>query len=348
MTREPKTAEPTFMRREIEEIPDAVARLFERSGGRIEAAGARLREADPALVVTVARGSSDHAATLLKYAVEIHLGLPVASVGPSVASVYGARMRLGRAVAVAVSQSGRSPDIVAMAKAAREGGALTVAVVNDPASPLAETADFPVDIAAGPERSVAATKTFVASAAAGLALVAAWKGDDDLMRALRALPEALRRAIGCDWSPFAAALEGDPSLFILGRGPAIAIAGEAALKFKETCGMHAEAYSAAEVMHGPLALLAPGFPVLALAAADAAEPYLAGAADRLAGKGAAVFATSDAVKTARALPFVRAAHPLADPLPLVTAFYAFVEKLARTRGLDPDQPPHLKKVTETR
>lgn len=325
------TLQPTFMRREIEEIPDAVARLFERSGAAIERAGARLREADPALVVTVARGSSDHAATLLKYAVEIHLGLPVASIGPSVASVYGAKMRLDRAVAVAVSQSGRSPDIVAMGKSAREGGALTVAVVNDPASPLAEGADFPVDIAAGPELSVAATKTFVASAAAGLALVAAWKADAALSRALRDLPEALRRTVGCDWSAFAEVLDGDPSLFILGRGPAIAIAGEAALKFKETCGMHAEAYSAAEVMHGPLALLSPGFPVLGLAAADAAESYLAEAADRLADKGAAVFATSDAVAKARRLPFARTAHPLADPLALVTSFYSFVEKLARAR-----------------
>jgi glutamine---fructose-6-phosphate transaminase (isomerizing) len=342
------TADTTFMRREIEEIPEAVARLWERSRDAVEEAGRRLREADPLFLATVARGSSDHAATLLKYAVEIALGVPVASIGPSVASVYGARLRLERAGAVAVSQSGRSPDIVAMAEAARAGGALTVAITNDPGSPLARAVALPIDIASGPERSVAATKTFVASAAAGLGLVAAWRNDAALWNALVGLPEALERAIACDWSAFGAALSGDPSLFVLGRGPAIAVAGEAALKFKETCNMHAESYSAAEVMHGPLALLAPGFPVLALAARDQAEPHVAEAADSLAGKGAAVFATTGRVGKATALPFAATGHPLTDPLSLVTSFYGFAEALARSRGLDPDQPPHLKKVTETR
>lgn len=339
---------PTLMHDEIAEIPDAVARLFERSGAAISQAGAALRALDPPLVATVARGSSDHAATLFKYAVELHLGVPVASIGPSVASVYGARMRLGGAAAVSISQSGQSPDIVAMAKAAHDGGALTIAVTNDAASPLAACADHAIDIAAGRERSVAATKTFVSSAVAGLALVAAWKGDASLAATLRTLPEALARAIRSDWSPFGQVLGGDPSLFILGRGPAIAVAAEAALKFKETCGIHAEAYSAAEVMHGPLALLHPGFPVLALAARDAAEPSLAEAADRLADKGGAVFATTALVRRAERLPFVATGHPLADPLALIAAFYAFVEALARARGLDPDQPPHLNKVTQTR
>jgi glucosamine--fructose-6-phosphate aminotransferase (isomerizing) len=340
--------EITHMRREIEEIPEAVARLLEQGGKMLESAGRGIRDSNPRFVVTVARGSSDHAASFLKYAVELTAGIPVASVGPSVASIYGARLRLDGTVCLAISQSGKSPDIIAMARQAKAGGALAVALTNTPDSPLARAADFPIDILAGVERSVAATKTFVSSAVAGLALMAHTTADELLLAAIARLPEQLGAAIDCDWMPVAAALEGERSLFILGRGPSYALASEAALKFKETCGMHAEAYSAAEVMHGPLALVGPGFPVLALAARDAAEASVAEAADALAGKGAAAFITSKRVGQAYSLPFVATGHPLTDPLPLIVSFYAFVEAFARHRGLDPDKPRNLRKVTETR
>jgi len=247
-----------------------------------------------------------------------------------------------------ISQSGKSPDIVAMAEAAKRGGSLTVALTNTAQSPLARSCDYAVDIAAGVEKSVAATKTFVNSAVAGLVLMAHATGDRALLDAVRALPGHFRTAIGCDWMALAPALENARSLFILGRGPAVAIAEEAALKFKETCGMHAEAYSAAEVMHGPLALVTPGFPVLALAARDKSEPSMAETADQLSAKGAAIFATSDLVSAARRLPFAATGHPLTDPLALVVSFYLFVEAFARHRGLNPDEPRNLKKVTETR
>ncbi|CAN7275067.1 SIS domain-containing protein [Mesorhizobium sp. LjNodule214] len=337
----------THMRREIEEIPEATARLLDGSAAVLTEAGRGIRERDPSFVVTVARGSSDHAATFMKYAVELTAGLAVASVGPSIASIYGAKLRLAGSACLAISQSGKSPDIVAMAQAARAGGALTVAITNTADSPLARASDYAIDILAGPERSVAATKTFVNSAVAGLALMAHSTGDDALLAALAGLPEHFRKAIACDWMALAGALETPRSLFILGRGPSAAIANEAALKFKETCGMHAEAYSAAEVMHGPLALVGPGFPVLALAARDASEPSVAEAADSLAGKGAAVFVTSDKAKSALRLPYVATGHPLTDPLALIVSFYGFVEAFARHRGLDPDTPPNLRKVTET-
>lgn len=340
--------EPSLMRREIEEAPEAVRRLLDRSGESLRRAGRALAELDPVLVATVARGSSDHAATLFKYAVEIAAGVPVASIGPSVASIYGVTPKLGQAAAIAISQSGRSPDIVSMAEAAARGGALTVALVNDPASPLANAVRHAIDIAAGPERSVAATKSFVASAAAGLAILAHWRGDRELLNALEKLPEALDQSLGCDWSGLAEALETAGSVFVLGRGPAFAIAGEAALKLKETCGLHAEPFSAAEVMHGPLAILREGFPVLAFAAADQAEAGVAEAADALAEKGATVWATTRLAEAARRLPAARTGHPLLDPLPLVISFYLMAEGLARRRGLDPDSPPHLKKVTQTR
>ncbi len=177
----------TLMERETLEAPDAVARLLDREGAAIAALGRRLAERAPPVVVTCARGSSDHAASYLKYLLEIGVGIPVASIGPSVASVYGARLRLRGAVLVAVSQSGRSPDLLALEAAAREAGALTVALVNDAASPLASGADIVIPLEAGPERSVAATKSFIASVAALAALVAAWRGDAALAAAVAEL-----------------------------------------------------------------------------------------------------------------------------------------------------------------
>jgi glucosamine--fructose-6-phosphate aminotransferase (isomerizing) len=337
----------THMRREIEEIPQAAARLLDGSGATLAAAGRDIAARDPHFLMTVARGSSDHVAAFMKYSVELTAGLAVASVGPSIASIYGARLKLAGSACLAISQSGKSPDIVAMAESARAGGALTIALTNTAGSPLAAACDHAIDIAAGPERSVAATKTFVNSAVAALALMAHATRDDTLLAALKALPGQFEQAIAADWMALAAALEGDQSLFVLGRGPSSAIAAEVALKFKETCAMHAEAYSAAEVMHGPLALVGPGFPVLTLAARDAAEPSLAEAADGLAGRGADVFVTSALAKAAHQLPHIATGHPLTDPLALIVSFYAFVEAFARHRGLDPDAPRNLRKVTET-
>jgi glucosamine--fructose-6-phosphate aminotransferase (isomerizing) len=161
------------------------------------------------------------------------------------------------------------------------------------------------------------------------------------------LPESLAEAVALDWSPFLDALGERNSLYVLGRGPALAIAEEAALKFKETCGIHAEAYSAAEVLHGPARIVEAGFPVLALAARDAGEAGVAEIADRLARQGASAYATTTRVALAQRLPHVETGHPITDPLALIVSFYAFVEMLARHRGFDPDNPPHLKKVTET-
>jgi glucosamine--fructose-6-phosphate aminotransferase (isomerizing) len=341
------TAKVTHMLREIREIPEASARLLDASEQALTEAGNAIRARNPPFLVTVARGSSDHVASFMKYAVELTAGIPVASVGPSVASIYGAKLRLDGSACLAISQSGKSPDIVAMAEEARSGGALTVALTNTADSPLARASDHAIDIMAGVERSVAATKTFVNSAIAGLALMAHCTSDESLLTALKELPRHFRKAVECDWMSLAGALGGASSLFILGRGPSFAIANEAALKFKETCGMHAEAYSAAEVMHGPLALVKPGFPVLALAARDRSEPSMAEAADLLRGKEAAVFVTSDLAKKAVRLPFAATGHPLTDPLALIVSFYAFVEAFARHRGLNPDEPRNLKKVTET-
>ncbi len=339
----------TLMLAEVEEIPEAAARFLESGRTAVAEAAAAMRGADPSLVVTVARGSSDHAATYLKYAIELAAGLPVASVGPSVASIYGRRLRLGSAACIGVSQSGQSPDIVEMMASAEAGGALTIAITNDPDSPLAEASAHALALGAGPERSVAATKTFVVSVLAGLALLAEWLEDGDLRAAVARMPEDLARALKCDWTPLANRLVEANALYVLGRGPAYAIASEMALKFKETCGMQAASYSAAEVLHGPSAIVGAGFPVLALAVSDAALPQVMATAERLAGQGADVFLTSAGGGAGvTRLPAVEGLHPLTAPLALAPAFYRFIEWLARRRGLNPDAPPHLRKVTATR
>lgn len=335
------------MRREILEIPDAVERLLSAGAPAIARIAAAARDADPAFAVTVARGSSDHACTFLKYAFELELGLPVASIGPSVASIYGAKLKLARSICLTVSQSGKSPDIVAMAGSAAENGAMSVAVTNDAASPLARVAHHTIDIHAGPERSVAATKTFITSTIAGLMLLAEWTGDDALRQGLRSAPEAFARAATDSWPALRQAIQARNSLFTLGRGPSWAISNEAALKFKETCRIHAESYSAAEVLHGPVSIVDDGFPVLLFATNDAAKPAVLDVADQLVAKGARAFITSDQPCAAESLSFVRTDHPLTDAVSLMVSFYSMVNEVAADRGINPDTPRHLQKVTRT-
>ncbi len=335
------------MAREVAEIPDAARRFLELSAGQLRDAAAAMRQADPKVLLTVARGSSDHAATYLKYAAELLAGIPVASIGPSVASIYGRPLALSGAACIGISQSGQSPDIVQMMQAARQGGALTVAITNHGESPMAAASAHCLPLRAGTESAVAATKTFVCSVLAGLALLAEWRQDQALQQALAAAPKAMEQALTLDWSPLSARLSRAQSAYVLGRGPTIGIAAEAALKLKETCGLHAEGFSAAEVLHGPSAIVHAGFPVLALAVEDAAQPHVVATVERLAAQGADVFITGAQAKGAVTLPMVGDLHPLVAPLVLSVAFYAFVETLSCRRGFDPDTPPHLRKVTET-
>lgn len=197
------------------------------------------------------------------------------------------------------------------------------------------------------KKSVAATKTFVCSVLALLSLLAECRQDSALAHAVATLPEALAQAVTLDWSPMSARLARANSAFVLGRGPGFAIACKSALKFKETCGIHAEAYSAAEVLHGPAAIVQANFPVFVLGMPDAALPHVISTAERLVAQGADVFITGAEVKGAVTLPLVDDLHPLVAPLVTIAGFYAFIEELARRRGYDPDTPPHLRKVTET-
>lgn len=337
----------TAMASETGETPDAVARLLDREDATIRALGARLAAMNPPVVVTCARGSSDHAASYLKYLLEIALGIPVASTGPSVASVYGARLRLRGGVMISVSQSGQSPDLIALQAAARESGGLTVALVNVAASPLAAGADVVVPLHAGPEISVAATKSFVSATVAIAALAAAWSGDRAMAAAVAGLPEVLRQALRCDWSAADETVAAASSMFVVGRGPGLAVAQEAALKCKETAALHAEAFSAAEVMHGPMRLVHDRFPVLAFVPDDAAAEANRAALARIVGAGGALMIAATTSAPGTALPVARTGHGLLDPVSMAVSFYRFVERISRLRGFDPDRPLNLRKVTQT-
>lgn len=308
--------------------------------------GATLRRRPPRIVVTCARGSSDHAATYAKYLLETRCGVLTSSAAPSVSSVYAARQNLDGALCLALSQSGRSPDLLSATNAARAAGALVVALVNDERSPLAAQADHVIPLRAGVESSVAATKSFLASLSAVLQLAAEWSGDAGLEQALASLPQNLEAAWALDWEPAAARLRESRDLFVLARGLGLAGAQEAALKLKETCGLHAEGLSAAELRHGPMALVRSGFPVLLFAQDDETLPFNLALARDLGARGAALITAGLDADGALVLPTVRA-HPAAQPLLLIQAFYRMAESLARARGLDPDRPPHLSKITET-
>jgi glucosamine--fructose-6-phosphate aminotransferase (isomerizing) len=331
----------SLMAQEAAEAPQAVARFLDRNARALDELGARLRRAPPPVVLTSARGSSDNAAGYFKYLCEIVTGVPCASVGASVVSVYDARLRAAGALCLTISQSGQSPDIVALQQAAKAAGAVTVALVNVDDSPAARNADICLALQAGEERSVAATKSFIVSCAAAAAIVAQWSGDAALQAGVARLPETLDRAVRITWPGFIGFATDAPSVFVLGRGPSYPIAQETALKLKETCAIHAEAYSVAEVMHGPWELMGAGFPVLIYAPDDAARANTREAAARMRGTGADVRLVGDD------LPFATSGHPLLEPVSMIATAYLAIERVAVALGRDPDRPRLLKKVTET-
>ncbi|WP_437494810.1 SIS domain-containing protein [Sorangium sp. So ce1014] len=309
--------------------------------------GARLRAAPPPSVVTIARGSSDHAAAYLAYLVMTQVGCPVASLPPSVVTLYRAPLRLPGSLAVAVSQSGQSPDVVTTLSACGAAGAVTAALVNQLGSPLAQAAGSTIPLRAGLERSVAATKSFIASLSAMARVVGSWREDAVLLDALKALPDTLSAASESDVSPLVGALAGEERLLVLGRGPGFSIALEAALKFKETCGVHAEAFTVAEVQHGPMALIDERFPLLIFAPRGPAQAGLASMAEAFRGQGAKVILVGPAGLPGVDLVVPASPHELLDPLCQIQAFYLAAAALAEARGLDPDAPRRLKKVTKT-
>jgi glucosamine--fructose-6-phosphate aminotransferase (isomerizing) len=346
----------TWMRREIGETPDVVAGLLESGRAEIGAVAGAIRAADPAWAMLVARGTSDNAAIHLRYLIETELGIPCGLAAPSVTTVYGAELRWRGGLVIAVSQSGRSPDLVAVVEAARAGGAITVAIANDTASPLVAAAEHLIDCRAGHERAVAATKSYVAQLAAGAALVAALNPDGRLAAALDRLPATLRGSLATaveaidDDAPIVAEFAASERSIVVSRGYDHATALEIALKLKETGRLFAEGYSAADLSHGPIVLSGPDIPVLAIrpdgrmgpavdvaiaaAARSGARPWVVGGGDAPSGD-RTIRLPIDVPEGLAALAFVLPGQLLA-------------ETVARRRGYDPDAPPGLQKVTLTR
>ncbi len=339
--------QPTRMEEELRQTPDAVRRQASGLADPLAQLVARLKDKPPLIAVTCARGSSAHAATFGKYLIERYFGIPVAAAAPSIASVYGQHLRLKDQLFLAISQSGRSDDLVAQAKSARASGALTAALVNDADSPLASSCEIVLPMDAGEELSVAATKTFVASLTALLRLTSAWANDAALDAAIGRLPERLDAATDLTWDAPAGVLAASKSLATIGRGPTLSIAREAALKLKETCHLHAEAFSGAEFMHGPVALVSQSFPVLLFMTGDATAAGLRRLAADLRRKGTALFVAEPGASDPARLPALPPDHPDADAVCLIQSFYAMIVPLARRLGTDVDRPRNLEKVTRT-
>jgi glucosamine--fructose-6-phosphate aminotransferase (isomerizing) len=335
------TTHPTWMRRDIDAALAVCGDLLRGLDACLPAIAAAIRAASPRFAIVCGRGSSGHAGTFLRYLLGLRGGLIAADASPSILTVHRAAPAMTGALFVVLSQSGRSPDLVATAAAARETGATTLAIVNDPVSPAALACAHVLPILAGPERAVAATKTVINTLAAGAALVAALAGDRMLGDAVAALPSRLADALTLAWDGWSDALVDAPVAYVLARGPALAIAQELALKLGECVGLPALAYSTAEFRHGPRAALAPGMPVLVLHSDDASAADTATLAEELRAAGNRVFVTGADL---RAPP---AADALIDPIALLVPGYGAIERAARLRGRDPDAPPGLSKVTRT-
>jgi len=338
--------ENTLMFQEAAAASSAVRAQLKRDASAIAAIGDDVRRLAPRAVITCARGSSDHAATYAKYLIETRAGVLTASAAPSVSSVYGVSQDLRGCLFIALSQSGRSPDLLASVAAAKSAGATILALCNSPDSPLMGAADWVIDLRAGAETSVAATKSYLATLAALLRLVAAWTLDTELESAFESLPPLMDRSWALDWSAALPLLEPAQHLYVVGRGLGLGAAQEIALKFKETCGLHAEAFSSAELRHGPYALLGPGFPALLFAQRDATHAGVEDLGAELARRGLPVLMAGAGAAGAIVLPTLDAIAEIA-PILLVQSAYRLIATLSVLRGFDPDRPAHLRKVTET-
>jgi glucosamine--fructose-6-phosphate aminotransferase (isomerizing) len=341
----------TRMAREAREAPTRCAEQLRLKADLVRDAGKQLRDLAPPFAATLARGSSDQAAAFAKFLLETHAGVPTLSHAPSVGSLYHATSANFRGVPlIAISQSGRSPDLLAAAEDARAQGAVVIAVVNDATSPLAQLAQIVIPVHAGPETSVAATKSFVCTLVALTHLVAEWSQDAALLAALETTEEVLEVAAQADWTGAVEVLKDAGEMLVLGRGPTLPIAGEAALKLKETSSLHAEAFSSAEVAHGPMTLVGAGDPVLALAPLDVARTGLRDRLEDFAARGAKVIAAGMAEDVAPAglvLPMRTDVHPVLGAIAQIQSFYGLANALSLARGHNPDAPPHLNKVTRT-
>lgn len=342
---------PTRMRQEIQEQPAALRRTLDALRPAVRELRSVAR--DCRHVLFIARGSSDNAAVYGQYLCSVRGGRLGTLASPSVATTYRATPDLGGVLAVAVSQSGATDEIVEGMAWARERGARTVAVTNVAGSPLASTADVALVTEAGEERAVPATKTYTTQLTALAVLGLSLSGDDGALRGLDAVPDAVARALDSASAAeeMAARLTYLDRVVVAGRGYASSTALELALKLKEACYVSASGLSYADLLHGPIAVVDPMTPALLVAAGDGPVlPGMTALTARVAAAGAHVYGIGGDEEFARAC---RSALPGTDlpehlaPMALIVPGQLLVEALARAKGIDPDRPRGLRKVTQT-
>jgi glucosamine--fructose-6-phosphate aminotransferase (isomerizing) len=340
------------MRSELGEGPEVVERLLEHAVDQVEALARLVRDRGIEQLVIAARGTSDHAAVYGQYILGARNRILVTPAAPSLASLYDSPPRVGNALVLGISQSGRSPDVVSVLLRSREQGALTVAITNDPSSELAAAADQVIGLEAGPERAVAATKTYIAEIALLAMLSAALSGDGRSVAELRAIPGAQREALRQEAHVERLADEwaNETRCAVLARGFHYATAKEWALKLKELANVLADPYSAADFQHGPIALVDRGYPVLGVATTGPALETMGEVLGLLRGRGARLLVLSD-VAAIRGLGEgveVPAVPEWLSPLVAIVPAQLFAYHIARARGLDTEAPRNLTKVTLTR
>jgi len=328
----------TQMELEARQAPQVIKRQLIANQSKMMAVGDKLRALDPASVMIIGRGSSDHAGVFGKYLIEIEAGIPTSSAAPSVNSIYGKQLKLDRALVLVISQSGRSPDILAQAKMAKEAGAYCLALVNDVTSPIREIVDEVIPLQADAELSVAATKSYLCTLSALLQLTAYWTRNQELVRALQTLPDALENIIASPGQFNAEMLNGVNNMVVLGRGFGFAVAKEMALKLKEVSSIHAEAFSSAEFLHGPVTLVEQGLAILNCLVSDESADSHCKQIDEIASRGADIVNLNQLDNNL---------HPRIAPLVVLQRFYLDVAGLALSRGFNPDEPKGLNKVTRT-
>ena len=326
------------MRAEALEAPELIKRQLKNNRNLCRKLGQRLRDFDPAFIVTVGRGTSDHAGVFAKYLIEIELGVQVSSSAPSISSVYNKNVNLEKAIVLFISQSGRSPDILDQVKMARKSGAFCIALINDETSPIIDLVDAVIPLMAGQEKAVAATKSYLLTISALLQLVACWSENKKLETALDTLPDLLLQAINSPAQLDVNHYQKMEHCVVIGRGFGFAISLEMALKLKEVCSIHAEAFSSAEFMHGPVTLAENKLSIIDITVEDESFSAHKSQMENIKNRGANVDAMSQTT---------REVHPRLAALTILQRFYLDVEQIAISRGVNPDAPPGLKKVTET-
>lgn len=336
-----------LMRAEIAEQPTILERIA-RERSDLEGVAAQLRRRAPRFVLIAARGTSDHAALYLKYLIEATLGLPCGLASPSITTVYRARQDLTDVLWVAVSQSGGSPDLVEATAAAREAGAITLAVTNVPGSELERAAELAVPVKAGPERAVAATKTYTATLLTVWLLVDLWRGGDG--SAAVGIGDSVSKAVS-DRTALRVAerLRFADRLVVTGRGYAHPTAREGALKLMETTYVSAHAYSGADLLHGPLAVVGPDEPVIAIVPSGPAGVAMAPVLERLEERSTDIVILGDDAlgRAVERIPLPADVPAELSPIVEVVPLQRLAHTMAVARHIDPDAPRGLAKVTRT-